>query len=253
VRDYALSPKVAVLYKLDDNVSLFGSVARTERLPTLDELYSYSATQAPAIALERETSLNMELGLALDRRDLFRDGDSLQLKLTAFQNDVENLIQRTAAAHPMYFESISAARFRGLELEAGYEAERVFGRLAWSKIEAWDTTYDYRLNSNPADRLVLVLGGRAPDRGLEYGWRGTFVEAITTASRSTSTGVITPTSYDGYVTHDLFLRWTPQTGLMGGFSLDMAVENLTDALYRNNLAKDNGPGRTFKVSLARTF
>ena len=253
VRDFALSPKVAVLYKLNDTISLFGSVARTERLPTLDELYSYSATQAPAISLERETSLNAELGFAIDRHDVLRAGDSLQLKLTAFQNRVGNLIQRTDAAQPAYFENVAAARFRGLELEAGYEAERFFGRLAWSKIDAWDTTYDYRLTSNPADRLVVTLGGRAPDRGLEYGWRGTFVDAITTASRSTTSGAITPTSYDRYVTHDLFLRWTPEDGQLGGFSLDIAVENLTDALYRNNLAADNGPGRTFKLSLSKTF
>ena len=38
----AFSPKVAALYKFNDNFNVFGSVAHTERLPTLDEMFQYS-------------------------------------------------------------------------------------------------------------------------------------------------------------------------------------------------------------------
>lgn len=252
-KDTAFSPKLAALYEINDSLSVFGSVAQTERLPTLDELYSNSTTQAPAIDLERETSTNYELGFAVNRQDLLQSGDSLQFKLTAFQNDVKNLIQRTASSQPKYFENVGKARFRGLELEAGYEAEHVFGRLAWSQIDAHDRTYDYRLNSNPADRLSVTLGGRIADKGLQYGWRGTFVSDITTGSRSATSGVITKTHYDGYTLHDLFLRWAPQQGALRGTTLDLAVENLTDKQYRDNLISDYGQGRTFKVTLTRTF
>ena len=252
VDDTAISPKLALHYRFNDTFSMFGSVARTERLPTLDELYSYSTTQAPAISLEKETSFNAELGFAIDRQDLFMAGDSLQLKLTAFQNRVNNLIQRTASSQPVYFENVGEALFRGVELEAGYEADRFFGRLAYSHVVATDETYDYRLSSNPADQLALTLGGRLPEKGIEYGWRGTFVNEITTASRSTS-GTITETSYGGYVLHDLFLRWKPEDGRMAGLSVDFSVENVFDIDYRNNLAMEDGRGRTFKVTLAKTW
>lgn len=64
----------------------------------LDERYSWQITpvpQAPALRLEKESSRSVELGLAFDRRALFSVDDGLQRKLTAFQNDIDILIQRS--------------------------------------------------------------------------------------------------------------------------------------------------------------
>jgi len=253
VSDTATSPKIAAIYKLSDRFSVFGSYARTERLPTLDELYSTSGSQAAALTLNGEDSANIELGFTINTEDTLRDGDSLQLKLTAFRNDVTNLIQRAPASEPTYFQNVPDARFVGVEIEGGYDSEFFYTRLAYSAVDAEDTTYDYRLSSNPADRLTLTLGGRLPTKGLEFGWRGTMVSDITTESRNTSTGVITATAYDGYFTQDLFLRWTPDAGVLQGATLDFAVENVGDALYRNNLSTDFGAGRTVKMTLTKTF
>ena len=253
VEDRAVSPKLAALYNLSDSVSVFGSLARTERLPTLDELYSSSGTQSPAVNLEREVSDNIELGVSFDKTGIFSEDDTLQAKLTLFRNDVENLIQRSAPANAIYFENIATARFEGFELEAGYETGNYYGRLAVSQVDAIDTSYDLRLSSNPADRYVLTLGKRLPDSGLEFGWRRTLNSAITTQSRSTTSGVVTTTPYAGYVTHDLFLRWAPDQGVLDGATLDLSVENVTDKLYRNNLATDYGQGRTLKLTLTKTF
>jgi hemoglobin/transferrin/lactoferrin receptor protein len=253
VEDRAVSPKLAALYDLSDSVSVFGSLARTERLPTLDELYSRSGTQGPAVNLEREVSDNIELGVSFDHTGVFGEDDTLQAKLTLFRNDVENLIQRSAPANPLFFENIATARFEGFEFEAGYEASDYYGRLSVSQVDAIDTTYDLRLTSNPADRYVLTLGKRLPDAGLEFGWRRTLNSAITTQSRSTTSGAITTTPYAGYVTHDLFLRWAPDQGVLEGATLDLSVENVTDKLYRNNLATDFGQGRTLKLTLTKTF
>ena len=41
--DTAISPKLAVMYKINDSFSVFGSLAHTERMPTLDERYSTEA------------------------------------------------------------------------------------------------------------------------------------------------------------------------------------------------------------------
>lgn len=253
VKDDATALTFAALYKLSDDLSVFGSVARTERLPTLDELYSWSATKAPALSLQKETATNVELGLAWSHQGLFATDDSLQIKATVFHNRIDDLITTTAIADTVFHRNLARARFQGAEIEAGYEAERVFGRLAYSHVSGKDRDFGYTISTTPADSLALTLGGRLPDRGIEYGWRGTFVDGITTATRSTATGAITATDYAGYATHDLFVSFKPESGALNGFDVQFAVENVFDRDYRNNLSADRGRGRTVKVSLAKAL
>ena len=253
VTDNATALSLAALYEVTDDLSVFGSVARTERLPTLDELYSYSGTKDPALDLEKEEATNIELGLTYNRDGLFTADDNLQLKLTAFRNHIDGLITTTPGTDTVFFRNVARAEFEGAEIEAGYEANDVFGRLALSTVRATDRDYGYTLSTAPADTVALTLGGRLPDQGLEFGWRGTFVDDITTSSRSTNTGLITSTSYDAYTIQDVFMTWRPQSGALDGFDVQLAVENLFDTDYRNNLSSDQGRGRTFKVALARTF
>lgn len=233
------------------------AVARTERLPTLDELYSFSGTKAPALDLEKETATHIELGPTYSRDGLFTDGDNLQLKFTAFRNRIDGLVTTTPATDDVFFRNLGRAEFEGAEIEAGYEAEHVFGRLAMSRVRGTDRDYGYTLSTTPADSLSLTLGGRLPDQGLEFGWRATLANEITTSTRSASTGVITDTTFAGYDTHDVFVTWKPQNDVLGGalegYDVQFAVENVFDTQYRDNLSLDEGRGRTFKVSLARTF
>jgi hemoglobin/transferrin/lactoferrin receptor protein len=253
VSDRATALTFAALYKVTDDLSIFGSVARTERLPTLDELYSWSSTKAPALNLEKETATNVELGVSFSRNGVFGVNDSLQLKATVFRNEIDNLITTTPTTDTVFFRNLARAEFEGAELEGGYEAERFFGRIAVSTVRGKDRDFGYTLATTPADSLALTLGVRLPESGLAFGWRGTFTSEITTATRNVTTGVITPTTYPGYDTHDVFVSWKPQSGLLEGFDIQFAVENLFDTDYRNNLALDRGRGQTFKLSLARAL
>ncbi|MDP2081411.1 MAG: TonB-dependent receptor [Pseudotabrizicola sp.] len=253
VKDEATALTFAALYKITDDLSVFGSVARTERLPTLDELYSWSATKAPALSLEKEKATSFELGLAWSHQGLFSADDSLQIKATVFRNRIDNLITTTPTVDTVFHRNLARAHFKGAEIEAGYETDRFFGRLAYSQVSGKDSDFGYTIATTPAESLALTLGGRVPDRGIEYGWRGNFADRITTATRSTATGVITSTRYAGYATHDLFLGWKPQSGALEGVSVQLAVENVFDRDYRNNLSADRGRGRTFKVSLAKAL
>jgi hemoglobin/transferrin/lactoferrin receptor protein len=254
--DVAISPKIAVLYDITDDLAVFGSWARTERLPTLDELYSSQVTptpQAPAINLEKETSESIELGLAYDRQAVFSEDDVLQLKLTAFQNDIDNLIQRSPSTVPIYFQNIGAAEFRGVELEGSYDAPGGYVRVAYSHVRGVDADFDYTLSSTPADSLSLTLARRLPDLGLEFGWTAHVVDSIATSSRSTTTGVITTTNFAAYDVHDVFVHWTPDQGALAGTDVRLGIENVFDTTYRNNLDQENGPGRNVKLTLTRTF
>ena len=253
--DVALSPKIAVMYDVTEDLSIFGSWARTARLPTLDELYSSQITptlQAPALALEKETSESIELGVAFDRQAVFTSEDSVQLKLTAFQNDIDNLIQRSPGSVPFYFQNIGAAEFRGVELEGSYEAPGGYVRLGYSHVRGVDADFNYTLTSTPADTLSLTVARRLPDIGLEFGWTAHVVDKIATSSRSTA-GVITTTNFDAYDVHDLFVSWKPDEGVLAGTDVQFGIENVFDSTYRNNLDQENGIGRNIKLTLTRTF
>ena len=261
--ELAVSPKLAVMYELNDAWSVFGSLARTERLPTLDELYSsegevqrgplFFGPRTPSLNLDPEIATTVEIGLAYEGFDVLSEGDSLQVKATAFNNSIRDLIATTPratgptpgqAAVP-YFSNIDSARIWGLELEGAYDAEGWFANAAYSLVRSEDESTGETLTDTPADTLSLTLGTKLPERGLRLGWRGNWANSITTASAETSG--------DSYLTHDLFLDWTPDSGPLEGMTVNVAVENVTDATYRPNLQLDNAPGRTFKIALTKEF
>lgn len=260
----AISPKLALHYRLNDSWALFGSIARTERMPTLDELYSTegAANRGPGLVavprtasldLEPEKARSVELGFAYQRENLLSDGDSLQIKVTGFHNDVEDLIATTARpivpvgtpGSVPYFTNINRARLWGAELEASYDADRWFAQAAWSKVKTKDRTTGLVLTDTPAETVALTLGAKLPEQGLSLGWRVNWANAITTGSATTSA--------PSWHTHDIFATWKPETGAMAGTEIRFGVDNLFDRNYRSNLALDPAPGRTVKIALARSF
>lgn len=253
VSDTAISPKLAAMYKLNENFSLFGSIARTERLPTLDERYSSEAASTlPArlisADLKKEKADSIELGFTVQKQDLISEGDSLQLKVTGFHNDVTNMIATTprvagGAAVP-YFSNIASAELWGAELEASYDSEFWFTSLSWSHVRSKDGTTGLTLADTPAENVALTIGGKLPAQNVSFGWTGYYYDDITTSSATTSAA--------HYDTHDMFVKWSPQDGVLKGLDVNFAVENMFDKTYRNNLALDNGVGRNYKLSIAKS-
>lgn len=252
--DSAMSPKLAAMYKLTDNWSVFGSLARTERMPTLDELYSSEAASSlPArtasLNLAKESADTIELGFAYQRTGLLAADDTLHVKATAFHNDVTNMIATTprvagGSAVP-YFSNIAAAKLWGLELEADYDANRWFAQLAYSNVRSKDGTTGLSLADTPADNVALTVGAKLPAQNLTIGWRAAYFDNITTSSATTSGAA--------YDTHDVFVTWAPKSGVLAGLDVNLTVANLFDADYRNNLSLDNAAGRTAKLSIAKSI
>ncbi|MFU8862659.1 MAG: TonB-dependent receptor domain-containing protein [Rhodobacterales bacterium] len=260
----AISPKLAAMYKFNDNWSVFGSVARTERMPTLDELYSTEgpAPRGPGLAaVARTASLNLEpekadtveLGFTFQRMDVLSDGDAFQFKATAFRNDITDLIATsprpilpvgTPVSVP-YFSNINEARIWGAEIEASYDAALWFAQLAYSQVRSEDRSTGLTLPDTPAENAVFTLGAKIPEQNMTVGWRASFYDDITTSSATTTA--------DSYNTHDLFATWSPDRGALRGLDVNLAINNVFDATYRNNLAQDNAPGRTISLSIAKTF
>jgi hemoglobin/transferrin/lactoferrin receptor protein len=244
----AFSPKVAAMYAINDNLSVFGSVAHTERLPTIDELYSSSAVKTTSLGLRKERANTVEGGFALTGDDLLASGDTGALKTTVFYNRIEDMIaSNPSVAGLPYYGNISEAELYGVEVEAAYDAEWVFANLAYSLTIGRNLITNTPLTTVPQSKLVATLGGRHPEWNLDYGAR------LTVAA--TGDYVVTPADgkAEGFATVDLFASWKPDYGAMAGTEVQFGIDNLFNADYRENLTLDRSLGRTFKISLARQF
>jgi hemoglobin/transferrin/lactoferrin receptor protein len=247
VEDTAASPKLAVMYAISDHLSVFGSAARTVRMPVLDEIYSRTSAAASnfSLNLQPEESDNFEGGFTLSYNGLLAPGDALRVKTTLFRNNVSNLITRGTATQP-YFVNVGRSRFEGAEVEAEYAARGFFARAGLSVIDGENRNTGQPLNTIPADELDLTLGYHFRDPGITAGWRGEFAadqDDVATARLRTG----------GYGVHNLFLNWRPRAGALDGLDVRFAVDNLFDKQFRRHLSALDAEGRTFKLALAKTF
>lgn len=242
VDDFSWSPKIAALYELNENISIFGSIAHTERMPTLDERFSSSSTQTASLNLKKEESNNYEIGAAFKAFDLLESGDTLSLKATGFYNEMTNQVERGTGAS--YYDNIGKSHIQGIEIESAYNSEYVFANLAYSMIWGENDVTGVELNSIPAHMLVASIGGRLPEYNLEAGWTSTFA-AETTAG--TSGG------QPAYSLHGIYASWKPDAGPFEGTQARFSIDNIFDEDYQDNLAGDRGKGRSFKLSLSKQF
>lgn len=267
--DTAISPKLAAHYKFTDNVAMFGSVAHTERFPTIDEVYSTSGSQytfLPSLDLRKERSDNFEAGFALNGQDLIQSGDTAEIKVTGFYNKVKDLIALNPALTPgpnptrSGFININRATIYGFEVEAAYDSDYVFANAGYSyligKNDGATTPATRYLQTIAPHELSLTIGGKLPEHGVRFGWRSRFVAGATDPLRERNTppppGTSTrfSTSFD---VHDLFVSWKPEDGPMKGWEANFGVDNIFDKQYKEFLQNDDAKGRTFKLALTKQF
>ncbi|WEK06470.1 MAG: TonB-dependent receptor [Candidatus Devosia phytovorans] len=258
ISNEAFSPKIAALYDINDNIGVFGSVAYTERLPTIDELYTVQNSGAGMnMDLLKERAVNYELGGTLSGFDLIQSGDQASLKLTGFYNDLHDLIatsgSRSSATFPavVYYANVDRARIYGIEAEAAYNSDLFFANLAYTATWGYDNSNDRPLRAIPAHRVVLSAGARVPEFNLEVGARAKLVSDSENSVAATTTSPVVPR--DGYQSYDLFASWKPDTGVFAGTTLQASIENIFNADYRDNLSQTDSKGRTFKLTLSKQF
>lgn len=258
--DTAISPKIAAHYRFNDTFAVFGSIAHTERFASLDEVFSTggsSSTFNPSLDLDKERSNNFELGFAVSGYDLLQAGDGVQLKTTAFYNDIKDLITLNPALvsgpnnRPGYV-NISNAEIYGFEVEAAYDSDYVFANAGYSHVVGKNKDTGAYLTTVAPHELAFTLGGKVPQHDLKFGWKARIVadpqdrmrrEPLTTSSRYAK----------AFDVHDAFLSWSPRDGQFAGWQADFGVENIFDRQYKEFLHNDPAKGRTFKVSLSKQF
>ena len=269
----AFSPKIAALYKVVDGFNVFGSVAHTERFPTLDELYSSAVTTTGVITrgispkLGKEKSNNYELGFAVAANDIGNFPNSLGFKATGFYNDITDGIRTnvfaTTGGAP-YYINVNSIDIYGVELEASFESDYVFSRIAYTNLHGeYPTGYrgltvltsilaGQAVETIPQNKFVLTLGGRIPDYYLEFGATITAADAGNYVASAAASGE-PDLSASNWTRVDLFASWKPQTGSLAGWEAQFGVYNLLNEDYRENLLVDRSKGQSFKFTLSKQF
>ncbi|PVH30726.1 TonB-dependent receptor domain-containing protein [Pararhodobacter oceanensis] len=245
-----LAGSLAAHYTINEAWSVFGTYASTTRLPTIDEMFDSGTSGGTAsLGLRPEHARTIELGATWQGRDIIAAGDGLDVKLTAFNNQFQDRIERVSIAGQPSFQNIGRARIRGVEIEASYESDLWFGRFAASAIEGLDQTTNLRLNSTPAHQAMLEIGRRLPEQNLELGWRGTFVAGASLASGE---------RFAGHSLHDVFMTWRPDQGAFRDIEVQLSVNNIFDVEHYNILDGAQAtsrprPGRDIRLTLGRTI
>jgi hemoglobin/transferrin/lactoferrin receptor protein len=246
----AISPKIAFTYDVSDRLGVFGSIAQTQRAPTLDELYSYevfgrsSFFAEAAVDLDPETARTVELGFTYSTTGILTPDDAFDARVTTHYSFIEDLIQLAGAPGSTAYVNVDEAEIYGIEIEAAYVSEAWYGNLAISAIEGRNLTEDEVWSQLPQDSLNLTVGRRDAASGVGFGWT---MNAFADLDHGDGE------RFPGYATHDLFASYAPPEGPLEGFEFRFGVDNVFDRTYRNALDQENGRGRTARLTLARVW
>lgn len=249
IKGESVEPQVALIYKLNDEWSVFGSLAFVNRLPAVDELYD-TRGGAPSLDLKDEEGRNIELGFSYRAGEVFSAGDQATVKLTAFRNHIDNMIVRTGLPFPSPgFENIDKAYLRGGELEASYlTGDWQFG-AAVSVVNGRDQDGTV-LNTLPNNRVVLSAAWQANDD-----WK-VGMRSILANGREKPVSATNPEGAHsgGFGVHDVFAIWTPQQGALEGLEVNLGIDNVTDRSYvPATYSSSEATGRNFKISFSKSF
>ncbi|MGB1438413.1 MAG: TonB-dependent receptor, partial [Luminiphilus sp.] len=134
VREFdSFSASIGALYEFTERWHLSATLSRSERAPSVEELYSnygntgpsmwvtHAATAAIELGdadLDTEESLNFDIGLSLH-------GDGQSLRVAAYYNDFDNFINLASTGlevgeTPVRRYEQSSAEFMGIELDADW-------------------------------------------------------------------------------------------------------------------------------------
>lgn len=226
------SAGISAIYAFNNGFSLLGTAFYGENLPIIDDL-----DNASYMTLE-EKATEIQLGLSYDGANLISQGDALAFKAVVYDQhywDMTSIISDVVGGDTW-----------GLELEAAYSMASGFyvdananfmrsrtvtstGTRAWSE-------------RAPADEVRVTLGKKF-GKELDLSYEAVFVDDMGRSSDPS----------DGYTLHNLRATWTPQDGTFKGTEVRFGIENVADTYYEPHLSSEAGAGRTFKVSLAKTF
>lgn len=227
----ALMGGVSARYELPFGLAAFGSWARTENLPILDDL------QTPAYMTQSEKSRSWEGGLSFDRVGLLTQNDRVQVKVNYYDTEMTDNTS---------YSGVLEVYLDGIEVEASYAIPSGIyvdfnGTIVHGTRLRTNGVIDDWTNL-PANNYQLAIGKRF-GRVFDIRWEGTLAE-----DRE-----INGTVHEGYTVHNLRASWFPKGGILEGLTVRLSAENVFDKFYTPALATRPAAGRNFKLTLSRQF
>src|SRR5690606_18357528 len=198
----AFSPKLAAHYKFNDTFAIFGSVAHTQRVPTIDEAFDVAAR---SLELDKERSNNFEGGFSVSLDDVALPADMLQFKATGFYNRISDLIVDHGQMAPIRYTNTGEARIYGAEFELAYDSTYMFANAAYTYTIGDDLTEDLPVGTLAPLECSATSGGRLPDRDLTCGGTGRQVAA----QDRVAGGQFDRQPTEAFQVHDAFLTCKP--------------------------------------------
>ncbi len=261
-----LSPKLLASYDLTPDLQLFAQWSMSFRAPTMTELYSNFTNNAVGYTVIGNPTLKDETGNGFEVGANYDAGD-LTGKLTVFHNRYRNFIDTTSrvtADFPIGYNSWAnreSVHISGIEVSSRKEFDNgifLHGSLA----------YAYGKDQNTGEFIRTIAPVKAII-GVGYqqeAW-GTELSGVV-AGGMRSDGKPQTFEAPGYGIANLTGWWEPET--LKGLRVQAGVYNIFDKTYWNAVgvrdinpnaqttvnqptAYYTEPGRTFKISLTKTF
>lgn len=229
----ALMGGASLRYEFASGFAVFGSAAYTESLPIIDDLGT------PLFMTQPEKSTTFEGGVSFARGSLFSEGDAVRAKINVYSTRVWDVTSYSSVGH---------IEMEGVEVEASYaHASGLYidfnGNIA-DGTEINTSGVESRWRNAPADSARVTLGKRFGE-AWDLSW-----ELVAARGVTDSAGAHTP----GFGVNNLRTTFRPQAGgIWEDTEFRVSVENVLDHEYTPYLSTRPAPGRTFKVSLAKTF
>jgi outer membrane receptor protein involved in Fe transport len=115
ISDNSVSPKVGLLYRLNDRIDLRSSVGRAYRAPNLNELYTPTWMMVPGVPFESHPDLEPEIVWSYDLGTTIRISDHLSFNFAGFYSKAEDLIANPITNGVMRYENMDEVETDGFE------------------------------------------------------------------------------------------------------------------------------------------
>lgn len=252
----ALVGALSARYEFENGLSFFGTVARTENLPILDDFVNtVPGGRPPSFNLVniKEKADTVEVGAAYFKNGIFDERDTFAFKVNYYDTDVDNLTT---------VSGVIGVEISGIEIESSLGLGNGFYADFNGNIVSGDEDLGNR------DDINAVSTGSVTWRQLaQDSFRGTLgyrfndfldasVEAVHLAGDDrtrSSRGQISELEVDGATFFNARATLTFDGGALEGTQLRFGLENVFDEVYSPVISLRNGVGRNFKVSVNRTF
>jgi outer membrane receptor protein involved in Fe transport len=236
----AFSPRIAALYQINQNFSLYGSYAKSFRAPTLNELYR--AFRVGNVLTQANENLQSE------RADTFETGvnftglqSKLNLRANVFQTEVSNpVVSVTLTATPSLItrqrQNVGQTRTRGLEFDAEYFLRKDL-RFSASYLLASSRVADFPANANLVGKFLPQIPRQQLNFQIFYRPQNKFSAGLQSRlSAAQFEDDLNTLRLRPFATFDVFAAYK----LPKNFEIFTAIENLFDNSYDIGLT----PNRT---------